>query len=250
METVLNTPQLNDSHTPFIGTGSVISIDKRSRVGKKTSQKYRSFSSGRWTTEEHNNFLEGLKLYGKIWKKIQILVPTRSTIQIRTHAQKFFLANGKEAELLYSDDSSSDSHDDDSSSGSYRKRSFSQDDESDESSYKLRKTIHGEFDFTDSDSVTSDETALAISQPERMQSLNNISNIFDPVENGEPNPADIDCDFCADFSGAFEFTDTDFPSTFEFLLNSTEQSSDRLDMDIDLYDLDLQCALDLSGDNV
>ncbi|OQR94054.1 hypothetical protein THRCLA_08261 [Thraustotheca clavata] len=45
---------------------------------------------GRWLAEEHQLFLEGLRTYGKNWKKVAQVVPTRSTVQIRTHAQKFF----------------------------------------------------------------------------------------------------------------------------------------------------------------
>eukprot|EP01033_Poteriospumella_lacustris_P003337 gene3336-2465_t len=46
--------------------------------------------SGRWTSEEHRLFLEGVMLYGKDWKKMQPLIKTRSLVQIRTHAQKVF----------------------------------------------------------------------------------------------------------------------------------------------------------------
>uniref|UniRef100_A0A7S3V3A7 HTH myb-type domain-containing protein n=1 Tax=Aplanochytrium stocchinoi TaxID=215587 RepID=A0A7S3V3A7_9STRA len=46
---------------------------------------------GRWTTEEHKTFLAGLKLHGKNWKKISLIVKTRSSVQTRTHAQKYFL---------------------------------------------------------------------------------------------------------------------------------------------------------------
>lgn len=45
---------------------------------------------GRWTTEEHNLFLQGLKKYNKQWKQIAELVKTRTVVQIRTHAQKYF----------------------------------------------------------------------------------------------------------------------------------------------------------------
>jgi Myb-like DNA-binding domain len=34
-------------------------------------------SSGRWTTDEHQLFLEGVMLYGRSWKKIKAIVKTR-----------------------------------------------------------------------------------------------------------------------------------------------------------------------------
>jgi SHAQKYF class myb-like DNA-binding protein len=48
------------------------------------------YAAGRWTTEEHNLFLEGLRLHQKQWKSIADLVKTRTVVQIRTHAQKYF----------------------------------------------------------------------------------------------------------------------------------------------------------------
>lgn len=50
----------------------------------------RSTNSGRWSLEEHQQFLDGVNLYGRSWKKIADLIPTRSSIQVRTHAQKHF----------------------------------------------------------------------------------------------------------------------------------------------------------------
>ena len=47
--------------------------------------------TGRWTREEHLNFIKGLELHGKGWKKIAALIKTRTVVQIRTHAQKYFL---------------------------------------------------------------------------------------------------------------------------------------------------------------
>eukprot|EP01036_Dinobryon_divergens_P022910 gene22910-31214_t len=52
-------------------------------------------TTGRWTKEEHLTFIKGLELYGKGWKKIANLVKTRTVVQIRTHAQKYFLKLAK-----------------------------------------------------------------------------------------------------------------------------------------------------------
>eukprot|EP01041_Mallomonas_annulata_P006145 gene6145-12450_t len=47
--------------------------------------------TGRWTKEEHKLFLEGLAVHGKAWRKIARSIKTRSVIQVRTHAQKYFM---------------------------------------------------------------------------------------------------------------------------------------------------------------
>eukprot|EP00970_Alexandrium_tamarense_P010673 scaffold2192_cov200-Alexandrium_tamarense.AAC.17 len=51
---------------------------------------------GRWTAEEHEQFLHGMKVYGREWKKVAQHIPTRSAAQIRSHAQKFFAKMSRE----------------------------------------------------------------------------------------------------------------------------------------------------------
>lgn len=46
--------------------------------------------TGRWTRAEHQAFLFALQQYGKEWKKVAAHVKTRTVVQTRTHAQKYF----------------------------------------------------------------------------------------------------------------------------------------------------------------
>ena len=48
-------------------------------------------NEGRWSYEEHIKFIESFVTYGKKWEAIQKYIGTRSSRQIRSHAQKFFL---------------------------------------------------------------------------------------------------------------------------------------------------------------
>ena len=60
------------------------------KKSQSSVKKAKPVSSGRWTTDEHQLFLQGVQLYGREWKKMQPLIKTRSIVQIRTHAQKVF----------------------------------------------------------------------------------------------------------------------------------------------------------------
>ena len=64
--------------------------DKNEFIKKKFSME-NMFNKGIWTEEEHDKFLEGIIMFGKNWKKVKTFIKTRSLIQVRSHAQKFYL---------------------------------------------------------------------------------------------------------------------------------------------------------------
>jgi SHAQKYF class myb-like DNA-binding protein len=47
-------------------------------------------STGRWTKDEQALFVEALEIHGKEWKLVAAAVGTRTVVQTRTHAQKYF----------------------------------------------------------------------------------------------------------------------------------------------------------------
>lgn len=58
-----------------------------------------ALETGRWSSAEHARFINGLELYGRRkWQKIAELVGTRTTVQVRSHAQKYFKKIRKEQE--------------------------------------------------------------------------------------------------------------------------------------------------------
>mmetsp|Transcript_8583 Transcript_8583/g.14278 ORF Transcript_8583/g.14278 Transcript_8583/m.14278 type:complete len:551 (+) Transcript_8583:246-1898(+) len=60
-------------------------------------------TAGRWTPEEHQAFLEGLNIFGREWKKVAERIPTRTSAQIRSHAQKYFSKIQREESIILQD---------------------------------------------------------------------------------------------------------------------------------------------------
>ena len=67
------------------------------RTSKRQPSKLNSgINGGRWTQKEHEDFLVGLELYGREWKKVASHISTRTSAQIRSHAQKYFAKINKD----------------------------------------------------------------------------------------------------------------------------------------------------------
>ena len=47
-------------------------------------------NDGRWSKEEHEKVIEGIIQFGINWKKVKTLINTRTPVQVRSHAQKFY----------------------------------------------------------------------------------------------------------------------------------------------------------------
>ncbi|XP_051132617.1 protein REVEILLE 5-like isoform X2 [Andrographis paniculata] len=76
----------------LIGTtpaGNAIGFDDPNKKIRKPYTITKSRES--WTDEEHDKFVEALHLFDRDWKKIEAFVGSKSVIQIRSHAQKYFL---------------------------------------------------------------------------------------------------------------------------------------------------------------
>lgn len=63
---------------------------KRRNTARQSSGHLDKCKGGKWTEDEHKRFLDALEMFGNIWKNVEAYVGTRSTAQIRSHAQKYF----------------------------------------------------------------------------------------------------------------------------------------------------------------
>ncbi|KAI4310732.1 hypothetical protein MLD38_035687 [Melastoma candidum] len=81
---------------PSAGDGGGVSSGKKVRKPYTITKSRES-----WTEEEHDKFLEALQLFDRDWKKIEDFVGSKTVIQIRSHAQKYFLKVQKNGTIAH-----------------------------------------------------------------------------------------------------------------------------------------------------
>lgn len=92
---------MNDSDYLGQGTGCGMSLDANmhqassewSNNTNRRSRKPYTISKPRqsWSETEHMAFVRALELYKRDWPRIKEHIGTKSVVQIRSHAQKYFL---------------------------------------------------------------------------------------------------------------------------------------------------------------
>ncbi|KAK9291803.1 hypothetical protein L1049_019753 [Liquidambar formosana] len=79
--------------SPFATSSAAASTTSSSEDMSKKIRKPYTITKSResWTDPEHDKFLEALQLFDRDWKKIEAFIGSKTVIQIRSHAQKYFL---------------------------------------------------------------------------------------------------------------------------------------------------------------
>ncbi|XP_073130512.1 protein REVEILLE 6-like [Henckelia pumila] len=81
-------PNLGSFPSPAASTTATSQEDPSRKVRKQYTI---SKSRESWTEPEHDKFMEAIQLFDRDWKKIEAFIGSKNVIQIRSHAQKYFL---------------------------------------------------------------------------------------------------------------------------------------------------------------
>ena len=71
---------------------------------EEANRKSSNFNNGIWNEVERKLFIEGMRIYGKKWTKIGLMIKTRDSSQVRSHAQKFFRTIDNSPDNFFSQD--------------------------------------------------------------------------------------------------------------------------------------------------
>ncbi|KAK3141698.1 hypothetical protein QOZ80_4BG0337240 [Eleusine coracana subsp. coracana] len=80
----------DDDHLMNPLNSGVVNLPAEERVPKARKPYTISKQREKWTEDEHKLFLESLQLHGRAWRRIQEHIGSKTAVQIRSHAQKFF----------------------------------------------------------------------------------------------------------------------------------------------------------------
>lgn len=92
------TPHAKDTTESTVSRERVASSPKPSKPKRRKKRSQPGVTSGRWTAPEHEAFLRGLVTFGREWKRVAAQIPTRTSAQVRSHAQKYFAKLAKRQE--------------------------------------------------------------------------------------------------------------------------------------------------------
>lgn len=93
---IQNEPSINtlsiqsDKPQSLVKENDKLSIMTLSSSSSYSEEKQDKLHSGRWSEQEKKMFLDGILIHGSNWKLIQNDMKTRTSMQIRAHAQKIF----------------------------------------------------------------------------------------------------------------------------------------------------------------